>query len=1750
MRKLILFYLVFVFLAINARAQQNTVVTIGTNTTTSSSLGPVIVQFLSPTGYFSRHMALYPATTVLGTPFSERVLTKIAWYKEDTARHITTGGALKVYVKQTSATNLGGFSGANWATDITGAVEVLNLPMPKLTSGSGWKEFTLATPYAWNGTSNLEVFVEWTGSGTIYRDINWRYSPATGNVSATTNLQITNGLPVSNTLPNTQLTFSSFNNDAGITAISSPVSPVTAAVSTPTIVTIKNGGANALTSATIGWNLNGVAQPDYSWTGNLANSQTDAAVNLGNFTYSTGVYKLKAYIKSANGVADPVKLNDTTTVQLVACNALSGNNYTINKNAAASATNFQSFTVLAQILNTCGITGPVTVTVAPNSGPYNESLNLVNVLGTSATNTITIEGNGNTITSPDVAVVKLDRANYVRFNNLVITQANNLVVLSYGVQLFGPSDFVSVTNCTINMPLVFGNNIIGILGGSNVSSSGNHCNNSLFQNNIINGGHYGIRINGLAVTGSKPIGAVNNRILGNQFRNFTNWGVYMGNADGTKVEGNDFSRPNRPDASGFAGVAVGPGSVSCVVNNNSFHNTHGMATGLTTSVIGVQVDATPATGLETIVKNNIFYDLNNQGIIMVFNISGSGVNIYHNTASIDYQGRLASNTSNLKGLNLTSAGNNVNFINNVVTINTPGTGTKAAIWLSSATTTFTSNNNVLYIAPNQTAAFTGYLTTGKLTLADWRLTNTTTPYDVNSVAFNPVYTGLATGNLKPTSPDVDNIGQPSPVTDDILGMTRSTTTPDPGAYEFILGSNDAGISAITSPTSPAVPGVATPIIVTLKNLGTATLTSASIGWKVDGVVQPTFAWSGSLTGNQTATGLTIGNYTFTTGNHTICAWTKFPNGVADANAANDSTCFAMSACLPMAGNYTINKNNPTSTTNFASFTAAADRLHSCGVSAKVTITVVSGSGPYTEQVALLNIPGANAANFVVFQGNGNTLTATPTAQKNTVLKLDNADFVKFNNLNITLVGTGVISNTVFSAVQMVNHSDNDTISNCTITMPYTTATNDYFFGIYAGAPGGGIGTPDFDVPGNNTNNSVFLNNTIKGGLYGIKINGNTGGTNAVNNRIIGNSIQDGNSYGISLLNTDGNLVEGNEVKRPTLPNPATLYAISLNGTSKNNRISKNRIVNLWGGSTSSFNPNMNSYGLYFSGTGAPAGSENIVSNNIINDTNTPGTSYGIYNLGNSGVYYYHNTISNSNAGTAYGFYQLNFASNVKLINNNISIVTTASSNNYALYFNAPTSMIESNRNNLFVGSAVGAFVGFYGTANYTTLADWKTANSGAYDQNSVAANPLFVNPATGNFTPVNSVLNNISQPVAAVTTDITGATRNATTPDPGAYEFEPVQNDVAVVAVVSPTSNCNLTNQETVTITIKNFAAATQTSIPVSYKADAGPVVNATWTGTLPFNATVNYTFATKADLSALGPHTILAKTILAGDAQTANDDTTVTVTNFAQVNVAQVYNFEAAATGLTALRTVTRTNSNITDGAGASFGTSSTKGLILDGVDNVNWVAPAGLIDPWTTNPENFSAAYICFNPAGGTVSDSLWMTFDLKQLFKGANANTNFRVTVNGQQIGSTFRPPFTGTPINWQKVKVDLTAFKNLSAFQVGLESSVKEAYANATGTANLLDNIEFKRHLVLPTGVKENSLAAQVSVFPNPSNGKFNVTLPAGKTFELEVTDLTGKVIKKLNTTAANMQLDLTGAKGIYLLRISSTDASTVRKLFVE
>lgn len=97
-------------------------------------------------------------------------------------------------------------------------------------------------------------------------------------------------------------------------------------------------------------------------------------------------------------------------------------------------------------------------------------------------------------------------------------------------------------------------------------------------------------------------------------------------------------------------------------------------------------------------------------------------------------------------------------------------------------------------------------------------------------------------------------------------------------------------------------------------------------------------------------------------------------------------------------------------------------------------------------------------------------------------------------------------------------------------------------------------------------------------------------------------------------------------------------------------------------------------------------------------------------------------------------------------------------------------------------------------------------------------------------------------------------------------------NDVGVQSLLSPNNGCGLTNDETVTIKVKNYGFMSQANIPVYYQADGGAIASGIVAGPLEPGSTVNYTFATTADFSVLGEHNIVAWTALVTDTIVDND--------------------------------------------------------------------------------------------------------------------------------------------------------------------------------------------------------------------------------------------------------------------------------------
>jgi len=99
------------------------------------------------------------------------------------------------------------------------------------------------------------------------------------------------------------------------------------------------------------------------------------------------------------------------------------------------------------------------------------------------------------------------------------------------------------------------------------------------------------------------------------------------------------------------------------------------------------------------------------------------------------------------------------------------------------------------------------------------------------------------------------------------------------------------------------------------------------------------------------------------------------------------------------------------------------------------------------------------------------------------------------------------------------------------------------------------------------------------------------------------------------------------------------------------------------------------------------------------------------------------------------------------------------------------------------------------------------------------------------------------------------------------------QFDAGVAGFLDPQSGCNLSDQEDVTINIKNYGYDTIFSLQVVYSVDGIPVTPETINDTiLPFES-INYTFNTKADLTGIADRVFDSYTIFPSDTDPANDE-------------------------------------------------------------------------------------------------------------------------------------------------------------------------------------------------------------------------------------------------------------------------------------
>lgn len=1038
--------------------------------------------------------------------------------------------------------------------------------------------------------------------------------------------------------------------------------------------------------------------------------------------------------------------------------------FTINRNLATAGNNFQSFADAWNSIK-CGINGPVVFNVTAGTGPYNEQLIVTPVNGASKENTITFNGNGNTITWAAVnnnerATIKLNGADHFIFNNLVVVaEGKGDAGMGYGIHLINSADSNIIKGCTIRVDAVNANSYS--YAGIAVSGVGTHaaigaagCDNNVFEDNSVNGGYYGITLSSTNELPNKG-----NIIRRNQVINFNGYGLYITASNGSLIDSNVISRPTRNILSAFQGIYLTGAHSSDVITRNTITNPFGGSVGSSNWFYGINLSsATAAKGAETLISNNLIYNINGGGYAYALYNSGSGYALYqHNTVYMD--GAVSDDSYITACFFQEGSATGIDVRNNQFSISRSGAGAKYALYFASAGSALTSDYNNFYNFSTDGDYYTGYWAYNRKTLVNWQAAG----FDSHSLNSDPLYTNIAAGNFAPSSSAVDNLAQPlnGLVPGDITGTARSTAAPDMGAYEFTA-------QACTTP----------PVAGTVLATDTVVCANATVGFNLTGNgagSAQTYQWLASDTegGTYAPVSGVLTNPMFSLA-VTNTRYYKMVTVCGAATSSTDAVKVTVNRALA-AGTYTIDTNG---TGHFLNFNQAKTAM-ACGITGPVVFEVLPTVKVYNEQLALDSITGSSAVNTVTFNGHGNTIHYGSQAEANSaVIRLNGTKYITFNELKITVDKDSAYGRGIF----LTNNADNNTFNKCSVNIPLQLTTANYA-GVVIGVSAANASAQGFS----DCDNNQFVNDTITGGYYGVVLEGNNSRL-VTGNRFTGNVVTDFHTIGFFLRAAANTVVEGNDISRPNRVMVSNIFwGIECTGEGSGLLITGNKIHNPGGGTALPFRAN----GIYLEGSGSSAGSPGVVANNLLYNFNNAGDVYGVYMSFFKNAHVYHNTLSledaaNTGTNNVYGVYTSGgVAAGVELKNNLITIGRDASADNYGFYYMAGFGGVSDNNNVYIVNTGTRTGWGYSG-ARQATLAAWQTKT--AADAHSLQLNPFYENAAAFNFTPTRGALDNKGVG-AGIAADIAGAARSASTPDIGAYEFSTVvctSPPTPGVAVVNP----------------------------------------------------------------------------------------------------------------------------------------------------------------------------------------------------------------------------------------------------------------------------------------------------------------------------------------------------------------------------
>jgi hypothetical protein len=702
---------------------------------------------------------------------------------------------------------------------------------------------------------------------------------------------------------------------------------------------------------------------------------------------------------------------------------------------------FDKLSSVFSAVNTVGLSGNVTFNIISNI--TETSMSTLNQWTENPVNsyyTITIKPSGGAYSisgSVGTALIKLNGADRVTINGLNTngdslsfinnsTAASTAVIWLASLSATNGANNNTIKNLTIKGGSTTAASHFGVYAaGTSVSTAiaGSNNDTVTIENNKISNVYQGIYVYG----GATPNQNDNLLIKNNSISAFAMNGIYCFNAISPVIEGNVINT-TIVNTLGKQGIYASNCPLDLRILKNKIY-----VTGSTGSMHGVVYENSTSTATNMgYVYNNFVSIQNATSFAYGLRINNVQYSILSNN-SIYVTG---SNTTDTRGINTTSQSSNIQVFNNCVLSN------KFPVFYEGSSATASDYNNYYSTGSGNQYA---YYTTSTLSFPTLAALIASPGYggkDAHSISIDPVY--YSTTDLHTDNIGLFGMGTPiSFVTDDIDGDVRNLVSPTIGAVEITPLTDDAGIIEITGINAPC-PNSNVNIDVKLKNFGLNTLTSATINWQLNGVLQTPYQFTGSLATVST-TILTIGQISILPSViYSIKVWTSSPNGLADQNNLNDTLSLNNIIASIAGGTYTIGATNA----DYPSITAAVNDLNTKGICSAVIFDIQPDT--YTGQYTINNIAGSSATNTITFESMNNDSVNVilqydaVNATDNFVFKCNGTNYISFKGLTIkaldatyanvfTLSGTMNnlnIQGCIMEGTQTINTDDNQVIIRC------------------------------------------------------------------------------------------------------------------------------------------------------------------------------------------------------------------------------------------------------------------------------------------------------------------------------------------------------------------------------------------------------------------------------------------------------------------------------------------------------------------------------------------------------------------------------------------------------------------------------------------------------------------------------------------------------------------------------------------------